>query len=164
MLIGILSDTHNNTANLQAALDALRSRGIDTLFHLGDLTAPETAALMNGFRVIHVSGNGDFLTGEIRRVLLELNPLNFSGLVFEGDLDGMRVAATHGHLTGKVQELVDSGNYDYVLRGHSHRRQEYRQGATTVINPGALGGLHVQERSYCVLDTETKKADFLFLK
>jgi putative phosphoesterase len=89
MKIGILSDTHNNLTNLQAALNAFRAESIHTLIHCGDLTAPETAASLGGFRVIHVLGNGDYLSGEIHRILLELNPLNSSGLSFNGEIDGI---------------------------------------------------------------------------
>jgi predicted phosphodiesterase len=40
MLIGILSDTHNNTDNLNKALNVFRDRGVETLFQLGDMTMP----------------------------------------------------------------------------------------------------------------------------
>jgi hypothetical protein len=49
------------------------------------------AALLEGFRVIHTVGNGDYLSGEIRNRLLELNPENYSGMVFTGEIDGERI-------------------------------------------------------------------------
>ncbi len=163
MKVGILSDTHNNLPNLRAALDRLRSEGIDTIFHLGDLTRPETAGELRGLRVIHLVGNGDYLSGEIRRVLLEMNPESYSGLVWTGELGGVPIAATHGHLPGKFDELVNSGAYQYVLKGHSHRRQDDQRSGTRLLNPGALGGLKPQERSFLILDLDTGEAKFVMV-
>jgi uncharacterized protein len=161
MLIGVMSDTHNNTENLLKALEIFRRSGVKTLFHLGDITRPETAALLEGFRVIHTVGNGDTLSGEIRKTLLELNPENYSGMVFTGEIDGERFAATHGHLPGRVEELVRSAQYRFVLHGHSHRRKDEKQPGARIINPGALGGMHPQERSIAVIDLTEGRVMFL---
>lgn len=161
MKIGILSDTHNNLPNLQAALDRFRQQGIDTLIHCGDLTGVEVAQKMDGFRVICVFGNGDFASGEIRHMLLAQNPNNYAGLVYKGEIDGVRIAATHGHLPGAVEELRHSGEFDYVFSGHSHQHKEEQTGVTRMINPGALGGLHREARHVCLLDLNTGEAAFI---
>jgi uncharacterized protein len=161
MLIGMMSDTHNNTTNLSKALEIFRRAGVKTLFHLGDFTSPETAARLEGFRVIHTVGNGDYLSGEIRTRLLALNPENYSGMVFTGEVDGVLFAATHGHLNRKVEELAGMGQYRYVLHGHSHRRRDEQQGGARIINPGALGGLHPQERSIALLDLAEDRVMFI---
>ncbi len=163
MKVGILSDTHNNLPNLHEALERLRAQGIETVFHLGDITRPETIQEMHGFRVIHLVGNGDYLSGEIRRVLLEMNPENYSGLVWTGELGGVSMAATHGHLPGKFDQLVEFGQYAYVLKGHSHRRLDETRAETRLLNPGALGGLNPQERSFLILDLDTGEAQFVKL-
>ena len=163
MKIGILSDTHNNLTNLQAALKLFEQHGIETLIHCGDFTGVEAAQAMSGFRVIAAFGNGDAASGEIRQALLGQNPENYAGLMYNGQIDGVRIAVTHGHLPGRVEELVHSGQFDYVFKGHSHRRIEEQVGFTRLINPGALGGLHIEERSICLLDLETRKADFINL-
>lgn len=163
MKIGILSDTHNNLTNLQAGLAVFRAEGIHTLVHCGDLTAPETAASLGGFRVLHVIGNGDFLNGEIRRVLLELNPLNHSGLIFSGEIDGVPLAAAHGHLPHQVENLLAEHKFRYIFHGHSHRRHDEMVGQTRLINPGSLGGLKAEERSVCVLDLASGQSQFVLV-
>lgn len=160
MKIGILSDTHNNLKNLQAALAVFQNEGIETLVHCGDLIDVSLASALRGFRVIYVLGNGDVASGELRAALLEQDPENYVGLVYSGRIGGVRVAATHGHLPGRVEELVHSGEYDYVFKGHSHRHQDEKFGFTRLINPGALGGLHVEDRQVCVLDLDAGKAVF----
>lgn len=167
MKIGILSDTHNNTRNLQAALDVFEKREIHTLIHCGDLTSVEIAFQLAGWagqvgcpRVICVFGNGDVTSGEIRSVLLAQNSDNYAGMAFTGEIDGVPLAAAHGHVPGTLEELVRSGQYRYVFTGHSHKHDDQRIGATRVINPGALGGLHREPRQVCLLDLETEKAEF----
>lgn len=168
MIIGVLSDTHNNLKNLALALDLFRARGVDTLIHCGDLTGVEVARKLEGFHVICAFGNGDIESGEIRSVLLEQDPLNYAGMVYTGRIgasqaspDGVRIAVTHGHLPGKVEELVHSGNYDYVFKGHSHQHVDQTFRYTRLINPGALGGLHREPRHVCLLNLDSGKAEFL---
>lgn len=162
-LIGILSDTHDNQANLQTALGVLREKGVEKLVHCGDLTSPETTLHLYGFHVIHVTGNGDLFTAEIRRRLLEMRPDNFSGVVYEGEIEGIWVAATHGHIPGKIEQLTRSGRYQFVFRGHSHHRKVESIGNCTVINPGALGGVKRESRSFGVFDLAHRKFQLIEL-
>jgi uncharacterized protein len=160
MRLGILSDTHNNLANLRAALDFFRGEGIDILFHCGDLTDVKIASALEGFRVICVLGNGDIATGEIRDTILAQDPQNYVGLEYTGRIGESRIAAAHGHLPGRVEALVESGEYDYVFKGHSHMHADERIGFTRLINPGALGGLHREDRQVCLLDLDADRAIF----
>lgn len=163
MKIGILSDSHNNLTNLQAALRVFRQENVGHLIHCGDLTSAETAAAMGEFQIIHSLGNGDYASAEIRQALMNLNPRNFSGLVYTGDIDGFSIAVTHGHLPGMIHELTGSGLYRYVFYGHSHRRRDELNGTTRLINPGALGGLKAEDRSACILDLATGTTQFIFV-
>jgi len=161
MLLGIISDTHNNLSNLRTALDMFRREGVADIIHCGDLTTPATARALAGFRVIHVLGNGDMAAGEIRAALLESNPDSCSGDMFTGDLGGRRIAAAHGHNRRLLEALITSGHYDFVFCGHSHRRRDELIGSTRVVNPGALGGTNREERSVCILDLATGDLRFL---
>jgi uncharacterized protein len=160
-LIGVLSDTHDNQANLLSVLAFLREKGIITLIHCGDVCTPETAKNLNGFHVIHTIGNGDYLSGEIQRILVEMNLSNYSGLVFEGELEGIPIAVTHGHLPGKLEHLVGMGKYRYIFHGHSHRHKHEFIHDCTVINPGALGGLRPEMRSFCVVNIHNGDVQFI---
>jgi putative phosphoesterase len=163
MKIGLLSDTHNRLTHLQAALNAFHAESITTLFHCGDLSTPETAASLGGFRVIHVIGNSDYLSGEIRRVLLELNPLSISENQFAGLIDGVSIAITHGDKHPTPEELASSGRYQYVFCGHTHHRRNELVGSTLILNPGALGGRRPEKRSACVLDLATGQFRYIFV-
>jgi uncharacterized protein len=161
MKIAIISDTHNHTRNLQAALNTIQAEKIQVLIHCGDLTTIETAQWFRGYEVVYVYGNGDYASGLIRNFFIDSNPKSFGGLIFEGEIDGIRIAATHGHIPGKVETLSKSGQFDYVFFGHSHRRKDERLGFTRLINPGALGGLPKEDRSFCILETTTGEIRFI---
>jgi putative phosphoesterase len=155
MKLGVLSDTHNNLTNLERALAFFRREGVHTVIHCGDLTSPETASALSGFRVIHSAGNNDYANGAIREVLLGLDPTNFSGLIFSGEVDGVQLAVVHGHMARSARDLASSGRFQYVFTGHSHRRKDEWVGDTRLVNPGALGGLKAEERSIFLLDTSS---------
>lgn len=155
--IAILSDTHDNLAKLKLALEVLRQENIQTIIHCGDLTNPDTAWHFHGFKVIHATGNGDQLSDEIRQILAEIDANSFSGSVYEGAIEGISVAVTHGHIFGKVESLAGSGQYKYVFHGHTHRRRQELIGDCMVINPGALGGLKRESRSFAMLDLSTNR-------
>jgi hypothetical protein len=57
--------------------------------------------------------------------------------------------------------LISDGEHAYVFHGHTHRRNDRRVGPTRVINPGALGGMRWQQRSFCILDLATDEVDFV---
>jgi hypothetical protein len=160
MRVGLLSDTHNHLGNLAKALEIFRQEGVKVLIHCGDLTSNEVALLLVEFQVICTFGNGDIATSEIKETLAYYNPDNYSSFSYQGELWGKRIAVTHGHIPHSVNQMAESGRFDYVIHGHSHRRGEKIVGTTHVINPGALGGRKVESRSCAVLDLEIGELRF----
>lgn len=152
MKIGILSDSHEETLNLERALIIFRQHEIETLIHCGDITSPRTAAHLKGFRVIHVHGNMDRNDGSLRRALSALNPDSFSGSFFTGELNGVWVAAAHGHQPHYLHNFMTDGRYAYIFHGHSHQRRDEWLESSRIINPGALGGRRPESRSVCIID------------
>jgi len=151
MTIGIVSDTHRNTKRPQQALATFHDRGITTVFHLGDVTTPKVVRLFDGFDAYFVYGNADrdrdALGAEVASLFGEGRLAEWHEL----SVQGVNLALCHGH-TRKLHELTESGRYDIVLHGHTHKRRDEMVGSTRVINPGALGGIKWQSRSYAVLE------------
>ena len=162
MKLGILSDTHNNIPNLLKALQVFKAEGISQLLHCGDMADMLTARQMTGFDVIYVNGNTDRSAEAVSYTVWALNPRNeIPGDVYEGELGGVRIAATHGHLTGRLNKLIRSRRYKYVFHGHTHRQREEMIGKTRVINPGALGGALYEPRTICIVDLEKDEVRFI---
>lgn len=163
MKIGILSDTHNDQDNIQKAVTIFEMHQLERLVFCGDATTVESIEWFCKYPLIYTFGNGDFATGEIKALLKAYNPSNFAGYVFNGELGGKKVGATHGHLINFSDEMINSGKFDYVFLGHTHLRMDQKIGKTRLINPGALGGAHKQSRSVAILDLETDQLIFEML-
>lgn len=138
MLVGILSDTHDQRKRTGSAIQLLRAEGAEVLIHCGDLIEPDLLDLCVSTPFYLVFGNNDFHhAAEIQSALQNSGNgicLNWGG---EVELAGKRIAVTHGHLYKEHQRLL-AAKPDYLLSGHSHVASDTREGVTRFINPGAL--------------------------
>jgi putative phosphoesterase len=160
MRISILSDSHDDLTNLETALDVLHAEGITRVLHCGDLCGPAVVELLSDFDVWIARGNMD-RHPELEQTVLETIGRSRLADSHRLTLDGHLVAMIHGHEEGKLRRLINTGEHAYVFHGHTHRRSERRMGPTRVINPGALGGMRWQQRSFCILDLESGQAEFI---
>jgi putative phosphoesterase len=161
MIIGVLSDTHDNLNNLIYVLNTYREREIETLIHCGDLISLEMVSYFEGFRVIYTTGNMDITTGAIKKRFTRMREDNFVGTVYRGEIDGVPMAATHSHIDGKVMDLVQQKRYKWIFHGHTHKKRDETLQGARIVNPGALGGLGREPRSFCVVDLRAGEVEFL---
>lgn len=159
MKLGIVSDTHDNLEKARTAVQFFNSENIDTVIHCGDMVSPFTAEIFDSdFEFHYVRGNND---GEwnLKQAIQEFG--NFYNNIAELEINGESFAVYHGTEEEIVQALVDSSNYDYVLRGHTHKRKHEEQGNTVEINPGGIKLPSQDEQfSVAVLDTATGEVNF----
>ncbi len=153
MLIGILSDTHDRLERTQHAVSRLQREGAEALIHCGDVTRPETLTTLTLLPAWFVFGNCD------HTMALERTATQF-GITCLGDggeieLGGRRLAVTHSHLPDEVSRLLQS-KPDYLFSGHSHIANDWREGSTRRINPGALH--RAAKYTVVLLDLETGEA------
>ncbi len=160
MKIGIISDTHDDLGVLERVLGILRDEEINKLLHCGDLCGPAVVEALSGFDTWIARGNMD------RHPELEPAAREALGAGRLADrhrltLAGYSAVLVHGHRENKLRQLINAGEHAYVFHGHTHRRRDGRQGPTRVINPGALGGMRWQQRSFCILDLSSGEVDFI---
>lgn len=138
MLLGLLSDTHDQVERAAGAAALLAAEGAEVLIHLGDLTGPAVvrAVAGAGLPCHYVWGNNDYDLETLERTIAATggSVLGRGGVL---ELGGRRVAATHGHLTGEFRRLLLE-RPDYLLFGHTHQALDERDGPTRQVNPGAL--------------------------
>jgi putative phosphoesterase len=161
MRIGIVSDSHGNSAMVLKALDLLRARGIQTILHCGDLDDASTVYLFQDFTTHFVFGNCDHDRSGIRRAVT-----NAGQTLHEPcgklELDGKKIAFLHGDDRRLFQRLEESGEFDYLFYGHTHQAAEHRTGRTRVINPGALH--RARPKTALILDVETGGTECLIVE
>lgn len=155
MRIAVLSDTHDAVFSTEDVLKSIAAEGIDTVIHCGDMCRPWTAELFRDFCVYHVWGNNDMDTVGLRLAIQECKPGSQSDRWIKCLFDGKLIAALHEQASPLFSGLLESGQYDYIFVGHTHRKSDAMYGKTRVINPGAIGGAHRGKRGYIILDTLT---------
>ncbi len=158
MLVGVLSDSHDNTENLQKALDEMLTQGVSTVLHLGDIVAPFNyydvlKKYTSKMCFVMVFGNND---GEIHiwtRIAQEDQNIDLQGGDFrELELGGKKVFMTHYPQIAEIAAL--SGKYDAVFYGHTHIAKQKMIKDTLLANPGEILGLRTGRASYGLWDTE----------
>ncbi len=167
MKIGVISDTHDNKPMVLRAVQILRERSMNAVFHLGDFVAPFTLKLFEGFKLYGVFGNNDGERILLKKVAEELGFVLDDGPV-EIELGGKHFLLMHGsgsvEKTKKIAEsLAKSSDYDFVLYGHTHQRDLRNFGSTILINPGEACGYLGDEPSMVILDTESGVVNFVYL-
>lgn len=153
MLLGLLSDTHDNLPAIEAALRLFRERGVTQLLHAGDLTRPETLTAFGKWPVVLAQGNNDLGVGPAAQR---------AGIPYgewRGSIGGRQIAVVHGHERRGLEEAVRSGQFELVVTGHSHRVREEWVGGTLVVNPGAL--YRAARYTCAVYETATEAVELL---
>ena len=137
MKLGLLSDTHNDQRHVKQALARFRQEGVTILLHAGDVTSKKTLRLFKGFDLYISRGNMDRDPG-LRQVTESMFGLGRFKMIHRLTFDGLKIAMTHGDNHHDYTQLIESQAYDYIIRGHTHRRRDENVGPTRVINPGAV--------------------------
>ncbi|HLP80307.1 MAG TPA: metallophosphoesterase [Acidobacteriota bacterium] len=156
MKIGIISDTHDNEANIQKVVKILKKEKCGMVLHAGDFVAPLTLEWYKGLPLIGVFGNND---GDIFRMMRKAkeNEVTMAGAVWEEVVDGHKMIMYHGTEPAIVDALIQCQKYDIVVYGHTHVVDIRTVGKTLVINPGTVHGFG-EKATYVLLETTTKKA------
>ena len=158
MLIGIVSDTHDRTDPMAAAIALLQSRGAEFFIHCGDVGSPAVLDYLAGLRAAFVWGNCDHDRLGLQRYAQSIG-IETYGNFGELELDGKRFALTHGDDPALKRRLLSEQRHDYLLQGHTHVPQDIRVGRIHLINPGALH--RANPKTCALLDTVTDSAEIL---
>jgi len=154
MMIGAMSDTHDRLDAANKAISYFNSQEVTDVLHAGDLVSPFVAPLFSELKAkLHfVWGNneGDHEFIKVRFADIGVSPLgDFAAL----QLGGRKIALLHGIHQEIVGSLVESGHYDLVVHGHSHRA-EVIDGKTLVVNPGEVCGYLTGRQTVALIDLD----------
>ncbi len=171
MLVGVISDTHDNAPNCLKAVALFNERKVKLVIHCGDWIAASTPRFFTGLdcKLVAVDGNnpGDTLT------MLTLKEregwdMEFHGLSAELDLGGKKALVFHGHAKGLLAAAIASGAYDVVFSGHTHKVVNERKGKTLHVNPGTVSGIGPDKgldtpATVAIYDSEKGEAEIVTL-
>jgi len=150
MKIAIVSDTHNNVVNFKKAIDLVKKESIGLILHCGDICSQETideATKYFGKEIKFVKGNGDHELDLPEKIELEFNK--------------KRIAFCH--FPDLAKKMAQSGKFDLVFYGHTHRPWDEKIGNTHMINPGEIAG-QFYKPTFTIYDTIANKLELKILE
>ncbi len=156
--IAILSDSHDQIAHLNQALDAALAAGAGVLLHCGDLCAPfmlnQIGERFSGpVHVVFGNNDGD---GRLLQVIAAKHPqIHLHGIYTELEVDGRQLAMIH--YPEPARRIAQSGQFDLVCYGHDHTRLLEQVGRGWLLNPGEVLGMK-GAFSWAIYDTQTGEA------
>jgi uncharacterized protein len=156
MVIGIISDTHDNMANMKKAVDYFNARQVQHVLHAGDYVSPFTFRILKG---LNADFTGIFGNNDGDRLLLQKQSdrrIYNQPHIFE--LAERKIIMMHEHLI--IDALADSGHYDLVVYGHTHVPEIRKVNNTLIINPGEASGWLYGKSTIAVADLEDLTAEF----
>lgn len=165
MRIAIISDTHDNLANLKRAIFWIKKEKIEVLIHCGDIFKPET--LKEGLK--EYLGKIYIIFSEADASFSKIPEDSFEDLpkskVFEESgqikIDGKKIAFCH--FPEIARNLAESQKYDLVFYGHTHKPWEEKIGKTKLVNPGNAAGIFFKP-TFAVYDAKTCKLELKILE
>jgi len=155
MKFAIVSDTHSNMASFGKIIDWLNKQKIKLVLHCGDINSQETIdEAQKSFK-----GEIKFVKGNADHDLEQIPPS------MEIELDKKKIFFVH--FPAEAKKASESGKYDLVFYGHTHRAWEESvaclpagRANCRMINPGEAAG-QFYKPTFAIFDTET---DILELK
>lgn len=154
VLVGVISDSHDNVPKLRAAVELFRRRGVQHIAHAGDYVAPFAVKVLVhcGIPFTGVFGNNDGERAGIGRLTQNIHPEPH-----RLELGGRRLTLVH-HLTKLPPE--QRTDTEVIVFGHTHQ-PHVEQGPPLLLNPGECCGWVEGRCTVALLDTESLEVTIL---
>lgn len=164
MKIGLMSDSHDKIVNIKNAIKIFEKHTVEYILHAGDLVSPFCLQYFKGFRnrFFLCAGNNLGDIAIIKRLIAEIG--EYFDEVGEISLNEKKFALYHGTDLSKLDALLLSQKFDYVITGHTHHKEIRREGKTLLINPGETFGDLYGDATVAILDTSTNDVTFYDLE
>ncbi|WP_410507700.1 metallophosphoesterase [Methanosarcina hadiensis] len=141
-MIGIISGSHDNLTAIRKAVEFFNKKQVKAVLHAGDIISPFTVKAFKELtpKLYFVFGNNDGDRVTLTKRFEEIGAVSCGDF---GDLtiDGLHIALLHGTDETLVKALAKSGDFDVVIRGHTHELGVHILEGTPIINPGECAGV-----------------------
>ncbi len=162
MLIGVVSDTHNNLKNIDQIISLFNKEGVEVVIHTGDIA---NAKALRKFSLLSSNLVGVYGNNDRNEIGLEEEAKKYS---FDFDpppkiikLSNKKIAIFH------EPELIEATlaknlDIDIVLHGHTHRYKEVYLNNTLIFNPGESAGMLKGKNALGVIDLSNMNIKRIF--
>jgi hypothetical protein len=153
MKIAIISDIHDNLANLKIFLIWAKKESVEKIICCGDVTNSDSVDFLAksfGGEIILAQGNMEVYDDSILSNYLSVNYLGRSGVA---EVDGIIIGVCHE--PGYIPKVLERNKaVKIIFYGHTHKPWLETKDGVSLVNPGTLGGVF-QKASFAVWDTKT---------
>lgn len=160
LLIGVMSDTHDNIDNIKKAVAAFNERRVSLVIHAGDITSPFSLSplkdLTSDYVGIFGNNDGDLL------LLTDRSGGKIHKQPYQFEHGGRRIVVMHE--PDLIDALADSGHYDIVIYGHTHEAVVKKKKDVLIVNPGETGHWLYGRATVGVINTKTLDAQIITLE
>lgn len=138
MQIAIISDIHDNIPNLTKVLNYCRENKVEKIICCGDLASLETLDFLND----NFKGEIFFVFGNMDNDYLKNYPFknnsykNTKIFKYFGETAIQNKQIAFVHKPEPAKKLCNSGKYDFVFYGHTHKPWTEIANNCTLLNPG----------------------------
>jgi len=147
MILGIISDSHDNLPKLKKAITLFNKKNVSLVLHAGDYIAPFAVGMLENnlnCEYFGVFGNCD---GE-RKGLTNRSQGKIKDEVLKLDKFNKKIFVIHD--ISKAD--IDPSNYDVIICGHTHQTKIDKNNHAWIINPGECGGWLAGKSTVATLD------------
>ncbi len=160
MKIGLISDSHGATENVERVAEIFRVKNVEFVIHTGDVTRPRhlQPLLASGWEIHLALGNMDTRAADFQYIT-ETSNLTVHGAAGHLKVRNSSFGITHGHQDSFLRQLRRE-KVDYLIHGHTHERRDEQIKASRVINPGAA---KPPRESAAILNFQSGQLEFIDL-
>ncbi|MDR1993058.1 MAG: metallophosphoesterase [Nitrososphaerota archaeon] len=165
MLIGAVSDSHDNLPLIEQAIQTLNTQKVALVLHAGDYISPFTIAKfkMLNCPLIGVFGNNDGDHELLKKRFSETENCTIHNRFIQITIENLQIGLLHGDETNLLNTLISCSHFDFVIHGHTHQQSITHKNKTLIINPGELCGYLTGIPTMALIDTAKKEASIIEL-
>ena len=162
MLVGVVSDTHNNLKNIEQIISLFNNEEITLVFHTGDITNSKSLEKFSTLNadLIGVYGNNDRNEVGLNDIALQ-NNFQFQEPPSLITLCDKNIAIFH-EPDVIYDFLSENKHIDIVIHGHTHRYRHELINDVLLFNPGESAGMQKGKNAIGILNLNNLETRRIF--
>jgi len=162
MLLGVVSDTHNNFKNIEIIVSLFNDKKVSLVIHTGDIANAKSLERFSKLNseLVGVYGNNDRNEMGLKEVANK-NNFKFQEPPRILTLCDKNIAIFHE--PDSIDDfLLENRNIDVVIHGHTHRYRHEKKNNVLFFNPGESAGMQKGGNAIGILNLKNLSTKRIF--
>lgn len=156
MTIAVISDIHDNLANLKIFLDWAKNNQIKKIICCGDVTDLDTIKYLSANfsgEIFLISSTRELFQSKDLKKYDNITPCGEIGLI---EIAGIKIGFCHEPRQVEMAFKKSPSALHYVFYGHTHKPWIEKKNNCFLVNPGNIAGIYYPA-TFSILDSGSKK-------